>query len=308
MAGTAKNGFQRFFDRFKDFNRSRKLMFKELKCENIKEKPKIDQPSCPDISVFGTSICGDDTALQVECGLLGLDAGPSVSKMPLPDHLFISHDHDDHIRGLPDVACMTMREQKDIDVYIGNKINDNTKAWIQKIHDINPENHMHVHFVNHGDHVQLDGENELEFFDTNHSPGSMGVSLIRKKGHVKENYITYTGDINLADNKMREDRHLHDARHLITEASYFGFPLTDPMYMAWSHSSFDDVKRLLDERKIPPDSVTFMHIPYAKSLMVPCPMIEWNINDSRANDVGYVPTCLSGLKNPLKPANRNVLD
>jgi hypothetical protein len=148
----------------------------------------------------------------------------------------------------------------------------------------------------------------LEFFDINHSPGSMGVSLMRKNGNEEKNYITYTGDINLADEKMRREPHLHDAKHLITEASYFGFPLSEPIYMAWSHSSFDDVKRLLDERKIPPDSVTLMHIPYAKSLMVPCQTVEWNINDSKANNVGYIPTCLSGLKNPLKPKDRKVVD
>ena len=106
---------------------------------------------------------------------------------------------------------------------------------------------------------------------------------------------------------MRADRHLHNAKNLIIEASYYGHKLTEPIYDSWSHSSFDDIDLLLNERKVPPDSVTYMHLPYAKLFMTPCKSVELTIKSDRTKDVGYIPTCLDGLKNPLKPRSRVVV-
>ena len=289
-------------------NYSAKLSFSDLPMECILSDKSESIPiqfKKKGFDLVGNSICGDDTALLTEKGRIGLDAGASSGSLPLPDHLFISHHHDDHIIGLRTLACRSAEEEKKVDVYLGRDLPEVTLNWIRLMEEKNPNIGTQFHFVDEDDVVDIDGNTKLEFFRTNHSQGSLGVSIMKKKRNGKfENYITYTGDINLRDPEMRKEPHLHSAKNLIVESSYLGNELSKPLYESWGHSSFQDVKQLLDEREKKPKSLTTVHLPYTKGVMLTCDRIEKELEGSRSRDVGYIPSCFEEGTNPMEPRNR----
>ena len=91
-----KGILRKLSDAWKDINSKAMLSAVPIDCKIFVEErvANIDEPRS-DFFVFGTSINGDDTALLVEGGKIGLGAGYSIDKLPLPDHLFISHHHED---------------------------------------------------------------------------------------------------------------------------------------------------------------------------------------------------------------------
>jgi hypothetical protein len=296
-------------DAWKNFNTKNRLSLQTVTCGEGEEEAKVEWASGTDFELFGTSICGDDTALLTEGGRLGLDAGPSASKLPLPDVIFLSHHHHDHISGVPEVSCKSARLGKPVTILVGRGIPREAAEWLEAVSGSVPGSKVTVEYVSPGQRVKWGegGRDALEFFETNHSRGSLGVSVLRGEGPEMRKHITYTGDIDLSDPEMNVDPHILEAEHLITEASHLGSPLSEGLYQALSHSSFDDSKRLLERRSTEPKSVTYVHLPYAKVAPVSCGLVEMKIKDHRAGDVGYIPSCLGLGKGAMSPSGRKSL-
>lgn len=296
-----KNVVKMLSDAWKSINSRTKIALKPKKCGLIKERENVNIPHASEKpNIIGTSICGGNTALFIADERFGLDAGDGINSLPLPDHLFISHHHEDHIAGLLGVGCRSARENKEVNVYVGKRLPPYVLNWIEDFQKENSENRLNIHYVDGGDSIKIDENRKLEFFNTNHSEGSLGISLLKND----KNILTYTGDINLKDKKMRDEDHLHSAENLIVEASYFGHEMTDPLYDAFGHSSFKDIDQLIKERKKLPKSLTYVHVPYSSSFMQFCSTIEKNMKDNGVKNVGYIPTCYRGFKDPMKPEPR----
>lgn len=296
-----KNVIRTVSDVWKSINSRTKIFQKPTNCNLMKEKEIVTAPlSSEKPNLIGTSICGNNTAIFVADEKIGLDAGNAIDELPLPDHLFISHHHEDHLTGLLSVGCRSAKEDKEVNVYIGKRLPPYVLDWIEEFQKENPKNKLNVRYVDGGDSIKIDKKRRLEFFNTNHSEGSLGVSLIKKK----KNILTYTGDINLKSKQMRDEPHLHSAENLIVEASYFGHEATDPLYDAFNHSSFKDIDKLIKERKKPLKSLTYVHIPYSSSFMQFCSTVENHIEQNGVENIGYIPTCYRGFQNPMKPKPR----
>ena len=142
-----KSFLTKLSDTWKDFNSKAMLSTVPISCLLVEREKveKIDEPRS-DFFVFGTSINGDDTALLVEEGKIGLDAGYSVSRMPLADHLFISHHHQDHIGGLPSIGCRSIEQGKEVNIYIGRDLPQDTYEWIEDFKNENPDNKIKFHY------------------------------------------------------------------------------------------------------------------------------------------------------------------
>lgn len=292
-------------DKWKDTGAKYVLKTLETKCSvlNKKEGKNIKLPD--DFNIFGTSICGDDTALLIEDGTIGLDAGPSARNIPLPDHLFISHHHPDHFTGLPAVGCKSAESGKKVHVYMGNNFPEFAYDFVKKVQQTNPDNNLEFHYVDKNSIVDIDKNTSLKFFNTNHSEGSLGMSVFKKQNGIFSNHTTFTSDVILGDPEMRKEPYLHSAKNLIVETSYFGNGASDIIYRAFGHSSLRDVNTLLQERKDYPDSITLIHIPYGKDIPIRCDEFEENIKEAGLDDnVGYIPSCRNGITHPLTPKSR----
>jgi hypothetical protein len=248
--------------------------------------------------LVGSSIASSGTALLADRGRLGLDAGPPIEHLPLPKSIFVSHHHHDHISGLRNVACRSAALDKEISLFVSGRMPEDQLNWIEEAVGSVEGSKVQIEYVNGGDRVDLGEGRALEFFPTNHSEGSLGVSLMKVEEGRERNYLTYTGDIVLDDERMRREPHLREADNLVVESSYLGgmglSPISSRIYKVFAHSSFDSGRRFLGDLEEPPDSVTYVHLPYAPQLPLTCGLVERRIEGHRAKDVGYIPTCLDG--------------
>jgi len=278
-------------------------------CKNFLPKkvnavPTNDKPLDVTRDVWGSSLAGVSTSLVVPKLDITLDAGRTVTELPVTSNYFLSHFDEDHVGGLPAIMCSSIGHAKPIKIFMPSDPNDKITSLMDAIKHENPDVNVEVITVSAGKSVPMSEDMHLEFFNVKHNPESIGVSVMKKNGISFENILTYTGDT-LLDNEVMSDPHFDSTRNIIVESTVSGVFSTikgmERDQEVVGHASMKDVATLTSK------STRVKNVLLTHFLPTLCIDIKNDANKTlfpvhvkKGTKFGYIPSCSTILNNPAE--------